>query len=126
MEQARTPGSDDQQVDVPPALDDDEDVFDAEIVENPIIESDGSGSIASDYSDSGVPRLEYLRNRIESRFTTAVGSTEIATDAAIGQAALQAAARQQAVIDEGQQREFREAAAAEKLAEIRRSLRPQG
>lgn len=63
----------------------------------------------SDYTDGGVPNLDFLRDRIEGRLARAEGSTELAAG---GDEARSFAEQAQA----------REAAAAEKLAEIRRSL----
>lgn len=63
----------------------------------------------TDYTDSGVPNLDFVRDRIEGRLARAEGSTELAAGGDEARSfAEQAAAR--------------EKAAAEKLAEIRRSL----
>lgn len=111
---------------VPPPLDDEEDVIDAEIVETSVIDSPVIGSIAPDYSESGVPSLDYLRERIEGRFATATGSAELAADAAVREAAQRKAAREQAVIEQARQSADRAAAASTRLEEIRRSLHPDG
>lgn len=63
----------------------------------------------TDYTDGGVPNLDFVRDRIEGRLARAEGGTELA---AAGPQARSAA----------EQAEAREKAAAEKLAEIRRSL----
>lgn len=64
---------------------------------------------APDYDEHGVPSFDYVRDRIEQRSGTAIGHTELAggTEAARS-------------LDE--QAAERERKAAEKLAEIRRSL----
>jgi hypothetical protein len=112
----------------PPALDDDADVVDAEIVETvgpPAVfplGSGPSGSIAPDYSDAGVPSLDYVRNKIEGRYGTALGSTELAEAAAAREAAARAEAEQREVVTAEEQRIAREQAAKDKLEEIRRSI----
>ncbi|ORB60884.1 hypothetical protein BST43_01250 [Mycobacteroides saopaulense] len=62
------------------------------------------------YSDSGVPTFESVREKIETRSGTAAGSAELDAES-----------------DEGRRREeqfeARERAAAERLAEIRQSMR---
>ena len=100
----------------PPALDDDADVIDAEIVET-------VDSIAPDYSDDGVPSLDYLRNKIEGRYGTALGSAELAEAAAAREAVRRAAAEHSAALSAEEQRTAREQAAKDKLDEIRRSIR---
>ena len=62
----------------------------------------------ADYVD-GVPTFDFVRDRIEGRFATATGSTELADDTA--------AARSLA-----QRQEDRDAAARERLEQIRRSM----
>ena len=109
----------------PPPLDDDEDVVDAEIVETttftpPSVVS--AASIAPDYSEAGVPSLDYVRNKIEGRYGTALGSTELAEAAAAREAASRAESQQRAAVTAEQQRVAREQAAADKLDEIRRSI----
>lgn len=110
----------------PPPLDDDEDVLDAEIVETSVIGSSAAGSMAPDYSDSGVPSLDYLRDRIEGRSAAAAGSAELAEAAASREAAVRAATERRTVIDAEHQRGARESAAKDRLDEIRRSLHPDG
>ena len=105
----------------PPPLDDDADVVDAEIVESP----DPAPHVwlpPSDYSEAGVPSLDYVRDRIEGRYSTAIGSTELAQAAADRERARRAAAEQTAAVTAEAQREAREQAVKEKLDEIRRSL----
>ena len=67
---------------------------------------DGAG--AADYDD-GVPTFDFVRDRIESRYATALGTTELAEESAVGRSLTQ-------------QQEDRDKAARERLAEIRRSL----
>lgn len=109
----------------PAALDDDADVVDAEIVEtvdSTPFPGSGAGSIAPDYSDAGVPSLDYVRNKIEGRYGTALGSTELAEAAAAREAAARAEAEQRELVTAKEQRAAREQAAKDKLDEIRRSI----
>ncbi len=115
----------------PPAIEDDEDVIDAEIVESPLLtpatygNPEAYGSLpAPDYSEAGVPSLDYVRDKIENRFGTAIGSAELAQAAADREAIAKAAAQQRAYVTADQQREARAQAAKDKLDEIRRSLHP--
>ena len=62
------------------------------------------------YTDSGVPTLEGVREKIETRYGTALGHTELAEATPEGQRA-------------AEQYETRQKAAAEKLDEIRKSMR---
>jgi hypothetical protein len=111
----------------PPALDDDEDVVDAEIVETTSFATSpgtvSADSIAPDYSEAGVPSLDYVRNKIEGRYGTALGSTELAEAAVAREAAARAAAEQREAVTAEQQRVAREQAAKDKLDEIRRSIK---
>ena len=63
----------------------------------------------SDYDERGVPSLDYVRNKIEGRFATAMGDTELTEGAAEARS-----------LDEQQAQ--REQAAKAKLEEIRRTL----
>ena len=78
--------------------------IDAEIVPEPAPAPSATG-----YTDSGVPTLDYVRDKIEGRYATALGMEELVgeTDQARSLAEQEAA---------------RKKAAEEKLAEIRRSL----
>lgn len=108
----------------PPPLDDDEDVIDAEIVE-PTAGSTSSASAAlpaPDYSEAGVPSLDYLRDKVEGRYATALGSTELAQAAAEREAARRAAVEADKAVVAQAQRVTREQAAKDKLEEIRRSM----
>jgi phage shock protein A len=63
----------------------------------------------ADYDENGVPTFERVRSTIEGRYATSLGATELAEDS------VEARTLEQQEAD-------RAAAAAEKLAEIRRSL----
>lgn len=63
----------------------------------------------TDYVD-GVPTFDFVRDRIEGRYATAQGTTELSEESQAGRSL-------------AQQHEDREAAARERLEEIRRSLR---
>lgn len=62
------------------------------------------------YDERGVPSLDYVRDKIESRYTTALGSADLAE----GTSEAQSLQEQQAQ---------REKAATDRLDEIRRTLR---
>jgi hypothetical protein len=64
---------------------------------------------ATDFDDRGIPTLDHVRDKIESRYATAAGATELAEESA--------AAR-----DAADQEAERQRAAAARLEEIRRSL----
>lgn len=83
-------------------------VVDAEIVDTP----DGPAPEvpASDYNEAGVPSFDYVRDRIEGRFATSAGSTELAGETPEGRS-----------IDE--QMAERDRAGKEKLEQIRRAMR---
>jgi phage shock protein A len=66
----------------------------------------GAAKPAADYTGSGVPTFDYVRDRIEGRFATSTGAAELADDAALDE---QLAEREQAGRD--------------KLEQIRRSMR---
>lgn len=63
------------------------------------------------YDSAGVPTFEAVRDKIESRFATAQGAAELDADTAEGRS-----------VEE--QYDERQRAAAERLAEIRASMRP--
>ena len=75
----------------------------------PIPESAGAGADAG-YDDTGVPTFESVREKIESRYTAALGAAELDAETSERQA-----------IEE--QYEQRQRAAAERLAQIRESMR---
>jgi phage shock protein A len=62
------------------------------------------------YTSSGVPTFESVREKIESRYTTSVGAVELRAESAQGRAM-------------EEQDQARQRAAAERLAEIRESMR---
>ncbi|GAA0937008.1 hypothetical protein [Pseudonocardia zijingensis] len=64
---------------------------------------------APDYDEHGVPSLDYVRDKIEGRYATSLGATELAEGTAAGRSL------------EEQEAE-RAAAAKAKLEELRRSL----
>jgi phage shock protein A len=63
------------------------------------------------YDDSGVPTFESVRDKIETRYGTAMGAAELDAESPQGQS-----------VEE--QYEERQRAAAEKLAQIRESMHP--
>ncbi|RZS32184.1 hypothetical protein EV193_11325 [Herbihabitans rhizosphaerae] len=63
-----------------------------------------------DYTESGVPTFDYVRDQIEGRAATSTGAAELPTEAATAEA-----------LDE--QMAEREKAGRDKLEEIRRSMR---
>lgn len=62
------------------------------------------------YDSTGIPTFESVRDKIENRFTTAQGATELDAESSEGQS-----------VEE--QYEKRQRAAAERLAQIRESMR---
>jgi hypothetical protein len=92
-----------------------EEIVDAEIVEDhrPTPDLTLPPTPAFDYTDAGVPTLDYVRGRVEQRLGTAEGSVELAggADAAKAQADREAE---------------RAKLAQDKLEAIRRSLRGEG
>jgi phage shock protein A len=64
------------------------------------------------YTPSGVPTFESVREKIETRFGTAIGAAELDAESAEGR-----------TIEE--QYDARQRAAAERLAEIRKSMHPE-
>jgi phage shock protein A len=63
-----------------------------------------------DYTESGVPSFDFVRDRIENRYATSLGSTELAGETP------EASAFEEKMAD-------RDRAAKDKLEEIRRSMR---
>jgi phage shock protein A len=63
-----------------------------------------------DYDEAGVPTFEHVRDKIEGRYATAVGGAELAEESAAGRSI-------------AQQQADRDAAAQERLEQIRRSMR---
>jgi hypothetical protein len=68
---------------------------------------------ATDYTDAGVPTLDYLQDKVEKRYATSLGSTELAQGTAAGKSL-------------AEQRAERDRLAAEKLEQLRKSLHPDG
>jgi phage shock protein A len=62
-----------------------------------------------DYDDAGVPTFEHVRDKIEGRYATALGSTELTEESEAGRSI-------------AQQEADHEAAARERLEQIRRSV----
>jgi len=63
-----------------------------------------------DYDDVGVPTFEHVRDKIEGRYATALGSTELTEESEAGRSI-------------AQQEADHDAAARERLEQIRRSVR---
>ena len=80
--------------------------------EPPIPDSEQPDSAPPDpgYDSAGVPTFESVREKIESRYTTALGSAELDAEKPEGRA-----------VEE--QYEERQRAAAERLAQIRQAMR---
>jgi hypothetical protein len=68
------------------------------------------GTPAGDYTEAGVPTFDHVRDRIEGRYARSLGATELAEDSAPARSL-------------AEQQEERDAAARERLEQIRRSLR---
>jgi hypothetical protein len=66
--------------------------------------------IETGYTPSGVPTFDYARERIESRYGTAIGAAELAAETPEGR-----------TVEE--QYDARQKAAADRLAQIRESMR---
>jgi phage shock protein A len=64
------------------------------------------------YSSGGVPTFESVREKIETRYGTAIGASELAAETPEGR-----------TVEE--QYDARQRAAAERLAEIRKSMHPE-
>ena len=64
---------------------------------------------APDYDENGVPTLDFVRDKIEGRYATALGATELAEG-------------DERVQDQADQQAERDKKAADRLAEIRKSL----
>jgi hypothetical protein len=76
--------------------------------ESPATDAGPTGLGAPDYVD-GVPTFDFVRDRIEGRYATALGSTELAEESTAGRSL-------------AQQQEDRDTAARERLEQIRKSL----
>lgn len=64
----------------------------------------------SGYTSSGVPTFDSVRDKIESRYETSIGAAELDSETAEGR-------------DVDEQYEARQRAAADRLAQIRESMR---
>lgn len=102
-----------------PSTPEDDDIIEGSVVEDSaevaVPSSFGSSSftpveLGTDYTDDGVPTFDFVRNQIESRFATSIGSTELA------------GMTPEATAFEDQFAK-REQAGKDKLEEIRRSMR---
>ncbi|MHC3004542.1 PspA domain-containing protein [Gordonia metallireducens] len=83
-----------------------DDIIDAEIVHTGPV----PGTLPDpDYTESGVPTFDFVRDKIENRITTAIGSQELAEASAEGQS-----------VDEMMRK--RDEAAKKRLEEIRKSM----
>lgn len=76
----------------------------------PTISAPTISAPAADYSQAGVPSLDFVRDKIEGRYANSLGSTELAQETQEARSA-------------AEQQTKREEAARERLAAIRRSLR---
>jgi phage shock protein A len=97
------------------ATPEDDDIIEGSIVEESTELAVPSSSftpdlMATDYTNDGVPTFDYVRDQIESRFATSLGSTELA------------GMTPEATAFEDQFAK-REQAGKDKLEEIRRSMR---
>jgi phage shock protein A len=70
----------------------------------------GQPDVDPGYSTSGVPTFESVREKIESRYETSIGSAELGAETPEGR-------------DVEDQYEARQRAAADRLAQIRESMR---
>jgi phage shock protein A len=68
--------------------------------------------VDTSYTPGGVPTFESVREKIETRYGTAIGASELAADTPEGR-----------TVEE--QYDARQRAAAERLAEIRKSMHPE-
>jgi phage shock protein A len=85
--------------------------IDAEIVEDSTaVQSAPPVTPQFDYTDGGVPTFDYVRDRIENKVATSIGSNELASESPQGKS-----------IDE--QMAERDKAGRDKLEEIRRQMR---
>jgi phage shock protein A len=80
------------------------------VIEGEIVEEAPAPQISTDYTNAGVPNFDYVRDRIENRVATSIGSNELA-----------GATPEGASLDE--QFAEREKAGRDRLEQIRRSMR---
>lgn len=72
--------------------------------------SAAESDVDSDYTSSGIPTFESVREKIETRYATSIGAAELDAESPEGR-------------DIEEQYQTREQAAAERLAQIRESMR---
>jgi hypothetical protein len=100
----------------PKSADDPDGAVEAELIEAEVIAPDVIAEpvpvppVDTGYTAAGVPTFDSVRERIETRYGTAIGSAELAADTPQGRSA-------------EEQYEARQKAAAERLEEIRASMR---
>ena len=82
---------------------------DLEMADAEIVESVPAEPVAADYTQGGVPTFDFVRNRIEGRVATAQGQRELDAETPEGRTL-------------AQQEADRDAAARERLEQIRRSM----
>jgi phage shock protein A len=80
--------------------------------ESPPASSTAAGPVDTGYTPGGVPTFDSVREKIETRYGTAIGAAELDAESPEGR-----------TIEE--QYDARQRAAAEKLAEIRKSMHPE-
>jgi phage shock protein A len=88
----------------------DHEIEDAVIEDNTAIALPEPTPVVTDYTDSGLPTFDYVRDRIEGRIATSMGATELPEEAATT-----------ASLDE--QLAAREQAGKDRLEQIRRTMR---
>jgi phage shock protein A len=75
--------------------------------------SAAESDVEADYTASGVPTFESVREKIEKRYETSIGADELDAESPLGR-------------DIEQQYQARQRAAADRLAQIRESMRDGG
>lgn len=80
-----------------------------EVVDAEIVESVPAEPVTADYTDAGVPTFDFVRDRIEGRVATALGREELDAETPEGRTL-------------AQQEADRDAAARDRLEQIRRSM----
>jgi phage shock protein A len=75
--------------------------------------SAGEPDVEAGYTSSGIPTFESVREKIETRYETSIGAAELDAESPEGR-------------DVEQQYEERQRAAAERLAQIRKSMHDDG
>lgn len=81
--------------------------------EEPVTPSPPAEPVDTGYTVDGVPTFDSVREKIETRYGTAIGAAELAAETPEGRSA-------------EEQYEARQKAAAERLAQIRQSMHPDG